>query len=460
MTAPLFIMNVQQTTYTEGPILRGVWRLGWPAVTSMFFETFLSITDAFWVGKLGASEMAAVTSSMFPIWTIFSLLTIIPIGVVAIISRAIGAGATEDVSRTARQSLIFAVLAAVVFSIVGYFITPFLFRVMHTEPDVTRMGIAYLRIFFVGIIFFFLNDTLSGIFRAAGDTKAYLIASSTAVVINIVLDPLLIFGIGPFPKWGVAGASVATDISAACGTVVYVVMILRGRLKYPLAFRRHDRPNFKLAGTIVRIGFPTAISGTVFSVVYIFINRVVAEFGTKSIAALMIGHRLESLSYLTSSGFYMAASTLVGQNLGAGRTRRAEQSAWTAVGIAVGLTTFFAATFLLFPQALAAFFINDPEVIAIAVEYLRILGLSQMFMAVEIVLEGAFAGAGNTLPPMAISLPGSIARLPLAYYLCFSLGLGISGVWWALTITTWAKAIAAIVWFRRGAWKKTGLIGD
>ncbi|MDD4052486.1 MAG: MATE family efflux transporter [candidate division Zixibacteria bacterium] len=451
---------MKPTTYTEGSILNAVWRLAWPAVTSMFFETFLSITDAFWVGKLGASEMAAVTSSMFPIWTIFSLLTIIPVGVVAIISRAVGAGAVEDVNRTARQSLIFAVLAAVIFSIAGYFMTPLLFRIMHTDAYVTRMGIGYMRIFFVGIIFFFLNDTLSGIFRAAGDTKAHLIASSTAVAVNIVLDPLLIFGIGPFPRWGVAGASVATDIAAVCATAVFVTMILRGRLKYPLGFRRHDRLDFKLAGTIVKIGFPTAISGTTFSIVYIFINRIVAEFGTKSIAALMIGHRMESLSYLTSTGFYMAASTLVGQNLGAAKTRRAEKSAWTAVGIAVAVTTFAAAMFLLFPHALAAFFINDPEVIAIAVEYLRIIALSQMFMAVEIVLEGAFAGAGNTIPPMAISLPGSIARLPLAYYLCFTLSMGITGVWWALTITTWAKAIAAIIWFRRGEWKKTGLIAN
>lgn len=445
-------------TYTDGPIVDAVWRLGWPALTSMFFETFLSITDAFWVGKLGASEMAAVTSSMFPIWTMFSLITIIPTGVVAIISRAVGAGADGEVSRVARQSLLFAVLTAIVFSIVGYLLTPSLFRFMHTDADVARMGTDYLRIFFVGIIFFFTNDTLSGVFRAAGDTKAHLIASSTAVAVNIVLDPLLIFGLGPFPRWGTAGASVATDVAAACGMVVYGIMIFRGRLKYPLRFRIRDRLDFKLAGTIVRIGFPTAISGTVFSVVYIFLNRIVATFGTKSIAALMIGHRMESLSYLTSTGFYMAASTLVGQNLGAGKVGRAERSAWTAVGIAVGMTTGFAILFLLFPKALARFFIDDPEVIAIAVEYLRILALSQMFMAVEIVLEGAFAGAGNTLPPMAISLPGSIARLPLAYYLCFTLGMGITGMWWALTITTWAKAVAAVIWFRRGGWKKTGLI--
>jgi len=445
-------------TYTDGPIFSAVWRLGWPALTSMFFETFLSITDAFWVGKLGATEMAAVTSSMFPIWTIFSLLMIIPTGVVAIISRAVGAGAEREVSRVARQSLLFAVLTAVVVSVIGYLITPALFRIMHTNADVTAMGIAYLRIFFIGIIFFFLNDTLSGIFRAAGDTKAHLIASSTAVVVNIFLDPLFIFGLGPFPCWGTAGASVATAIAATCGTVVYVIMILRGRLQYPLRFQRRERLDFRLAGAIVRIGFPTAVSGTVFSVVYIFLNRIVAEFGTKAIAALMIGHRMESLSYLTSTGFYMAASTLVGQNLGAAKIARAEKSAWTAVGIAVGMTTAFAILFLLFPKTLASFFINDPEVIIIAVEYLRILALSQMFMAVEIVLEGAFAGAGNTIPPMAISLPGSIARLPLAYYLCFTLGMGITGMWWALTITTWAKAVAAVIWFRRGGWKKTGLI--
>lgn len=451
-------MKTDDRIYTSGSIASAVWRLGWPAVTSMFFETFLSLTDAFWVGKLGAVEMAAVTSSMFPIWTFFSLLTIIPTGVLAIISRAVGAGRAEEAGRTARQSLAFAVQVGAVFSVIGFVASPFLFRLMATEPEVSALGVIYLRIFFIGAVFFVVNETFSGIFRAAGDAKAHLIGSMSAVIINIVLDPLMIFGLGPFPRWGTTGASLATIVAAGCGTLVYLRMILRGRLGYPLRFRLFDRINVQLVWAIVRIGFPPAISGVVFSVVYIFVNRIVANFGTVSIAALMIGHRMESLSYLTSFGISMAASTLVGQNLGAGLPARAVRSAWTSVGIVGFITAGIGLMFLVIPRQVSVVFISDEEVVAVAINYLRILALSQIFMGAEIVLQGAFAGAGNTLPPMAVSIPGSIARLPLAYYLCYISGLGITGVWWALTITTWAKALALMYWFWLGRWKKTGLI--
>ena len=143
----------------------------------------------------------------------------------------------------------------------------------------------------------------------------------------------------------------------------------------------------------------------------------------------------------------MAASTMVGQNLGAGKASRAAKSAWVSLGITGVFTALISIAFLVFPRQLSAFFINDEQVITIAVDYLRILALSQIFMAVEIVLEGAFNGAGNTIPPMVVSIPGSVARLPLAYYLCFTLDWGISGMWWTLTITTWARAIVVLYWF-------------
>lgn len=451
-------MNQKQSVLIQGSIFKAVWHLGWPAVLAQFMETFLSITNAFWVGRLGPVEMAAVTSSMFPIWTIFSTLTIISTGVVAIISRAAGAGEADEVTRTARQGLMFALWAGIGYGFLGYAVTPLIFKVMGTEEAVTQLGINYLRIFFAGSILFAVSGTLGGIFRAVGDARAAMIASLSAVLINVGMDPLLIFGIGPFPRWGTSGASIATLISVACGVIVYLFMIKRGRLKYDLHFGLRERLDFGLIKSIVKIGFPQAVAGMIFSVVYIFLNRIVNNFGTISIAALMIGNRMESLSYLTSFGFSMASATMVGQNLGAGRPQRAAKAAWVSVGICVGLTSIIAMAFLLFPRSLSAFFIHDEAVIAIATGYLRILALSQMFMAAEIVLEGSFAGAGNTIPPMAVSIPGSIARLPLAYYLCFVAGFGIDGVWWALTITSWVKALILLYWFWLGKWKKTGLI--
>lgn len=170
-----------------------------------------------------------------------------------------------------------------------------------------------------------------------------------------------------------------------------------------------------------------------------------------------IGNRMESLSYLTCHGFSIAASTMVGQNLGAGKPDRAARGAWGATGLAVGITAAVGIFFIVIPGAIASIFTADPAVHKIAVDYLIILGISQATMACEMVLEGSFSGAGNTLPPMLIAIPGAIVRIPLAYFLALHAGWGINGVWWTLTITSVAKAAILIFWFRRGDWKKTVL---
>jgi len=180
----------------------------------------------------------------------------------------------------------------------------------------------------------------------------------------------------------------------------------------------------------------------------------VHAFGPTAGAAMGIGNRMESFSYLICSGFAVAASTMVGQNLGAGKPDRAARCAWGATGIAVAVTLAVAVVFVSLPRAIASVFTDDPEVLRMAADYLVILGLSQFTMAVEIVLEGAFSGSGDTLPPMLVSVPGSLARIPLAYLLAFTLGWGINGVWWTLTITTTVKALVLAYWFSRGRWKR------
>jgi putative MATE family efflux protein len=187
--------------------------------------------------------------------------------------------------------------------------------------------------------------------------------------------------------------------------------------------------------------------------VYWFLIKIVHEFGEAAGAAMGIGNRMESLSYLTCYGISVAASTMVGQNLGAAQPDRAARSAWSATGWAIAFTLLMSAAFIGFPRLIAGVFTDDPEVLQIAVDYLIILGLSQSAMAVEIVLEGAFGGAGDTVPPMLVMIPGAVVRVPLAYYLCFGLDWGINGVWWTLTITSAMKAIVLALWFQRGRWK-------
>ena len=438
---------------TSGDITRNILHLAWPAVTSMFLETFFSIANAFWVGKLGATFLAAVISSVFVIWIIYSLAAIISIGVVALVSRSIGAKDPNQASYISEQAFLLAIISSSLLAIAGIILTPQFFYLMGTEKEVTLIGTKYLRIIFLGAPLFFLIDILSGVFRASGDTKTPLKVALIAVSFNILLDPVLIFGLGPFPKMGASGAAIATVISQFLAVMLFKSYIVKGKLPFRLSLKHQPKLELKTIYRIVKIGAPTSIAGIVFSLVYLFLNKITAHFGTDAIAALGIGNRSESLSYLTCFGFSMAAAALVGQNLGAKKPERAEKSAWRTVFIVVLITGFISIMFISFPKYISAFFISDEKVIKIGINYLRIMALSQIFMAIEIVLEGAFSGAGNTFPPMIVSVPGSILRIPLAYLLAIKLNLGVSGIWWAITLTSIAKGAVLAFWFKLGKWK-------
>jgi putative MATE family efflux protein len=438
---------------TTGPISKSILYLAIPAVATMFLETAFSIADIFWVGKLGAVSMAAVISSAFLIWIIWSLVGAISVGVTALVARFIGAKQPDQAAYSARQSYLFAIFLALAISITGILFTRWPFVLMGTEPDVTHLGIRYLRIIFVGAVFFFWIDVFSAIFRAAGDTKTPMLVIGGSLVLNIVLDPLLIFGVGPFPRMETDGAALASIISQAVGSILFILLIVRGKLGFKFSLLPKLNLDLSMVWRILRIGIPASSAWILFSVVYLFINKIVALFGTEAIAALGIGNRMESLSFHACMGFSIAAATMVGQNLGAEKPERSSLAAWQSAGFAVLITGFVSIMFFVFPKQIASFFISDPEVIEIGIGYLKILALSQTFMALEIVFEGAFGGAGNTVPPMMVSIAGSLARIPLAYLMAVHWGIGINGVWWAITFTSIVKGIVLAYWFSRGRWK-------
>jgi len=442
---------------TEGPISSTILRLAWPVVASMFLEFGLTVTNYFWVGFLGTKQQDAVMTSMIVTWTLFATSAIIVTGLTALVSRAIGAKEESEASYVSKQGLILAVCFGLVFTSLGVWLTPSILRFMKAGPDVVSLGIPYLRIYFIGMTIIFLNDAFGSIFRATGDTKSTMIAFSSGTLMNFCLDPLLIFGVGPFPKLGVAGAAVATTISVLATFVIFVTLILKKRLSFSLSGWQRTKPDLKTIAKIFRLGIPISLQNIVFVGVYWFIIQIVHHYGDAAGAAMGIGNRMESLSFLTTYGFAAAASTMVGQNMGARQPDRAAKCAWGSVGIVVVETFIISIVFIALPKYIARVFTSDPQVLEIAIDYLIILGLSQIFMGIEITLEGAFTGAGHTIPPMAVSIPGSIARLPLAYYLCFVLNTGINGVWWTLTITSFAKAIILAIWFRKGTWRRKKL---
>jgi putative MATE family efflux protein len=275
------------------------------------------------------------------------------------------------------------------------------------------------------------------------------------VALNIVLDPFLVLGLGPFPQLGVRGAAIATMISETLVICTYGLLWLRGR--FPLSLAR--RAGGALAAradvlAILRIGAPFAATGILFSVVYLVLSRIAGAFGAPTLAALGIVNRLESLNYLSAAAVGMAVSTMVGQNVGARRPDRAAVCADRGAALVTATSAVVTAAFLLFPEAIAGVFTRDADALGECVRFLRIVAISQPMMCWEIVYGGAFTGTGRTLPPMLVSVLTSLVRIPLASYLAIGRAIGPLGLWWTISLTGVARGVWVSAWFRRGGWRR------
>jgi putative MATE family efflux protein len=439
--------------WTEGPILRTVMELAWPSVLSMTLMTAFAITNAFFLGRLGTVPLAAAISAIFVVWMIQSVVQIVTSGATAVVARWVGEGEVARAGDAARQALWWGLGLAALLTVAGHFVTPLAFDIMGTDPDVTREGTIYLRIMFYGSVFLVIKETLGAVFQATGDTRTPLYVNLMAVGLNVILDPILIFGLFGCPRLETAGAAIGTVSAYAAASLIYIVRVKAGRLRLPLRLSMPERPDYALAWRMFKIGFPLSFADIVFCTVYIFLNQVVAGYGAFAIAALGIGNRMESVNYMVAHGFGIAAATLVGQNLGAGKPDRAERSAWYTAFVVMAFTGAVGLLVVTFRSTLASVFLTDAQARGALDSYLILLGSTQIFMGAEIVLYFAFTGAGYTLWPSVVSIPGAVLRIPIAYVIGQVLGFGLVGVWWAITITMVLKGIALCAMFRMNRWK-------
>ena len=444
----------RQQQITQGSLRRSFFVLAGPAIATMSAEFILHFTDMIWVGRLGGPvPVAVVTSSMFALWIVWSLVSVLTVGTVAVVSRHFGAREYDKSSYVSTQSVIYGLFVGLIIAILGVALTPLAFRAMDSSPQVSAGGIVYLRILLGASVLFIFINVMGSIFRATGDTKTPMIITLIEISINIVLDPIFIFGWGPIPRMGTTGAAIASIIAITFACAAYVIFLMKDRLSIGLNPLKSKKIDFKLAWRIIKIGLPLSIAGILFSLVYFIINRVATQFGDNTVAAMGIGNRCESISYLLCFGASMATSTMVGQNLGANNPARAEKSGWIALFYTGIFTLFITGLFLTIPEQITRIFISDATVEPIVKNYLLIIGLSQVFMASEIVLEGAFSGAGDTLPPTIIGIFWSLLRIPLAYLLCFQFDMGSNGIWIAISSTGIIKGIIMAIWWKRGKWK-------
>ena len=447
--APVAVRGDRQVAsdLVSGPLPRAVARLAVPAVASTLLMTLFASLDAFWVGtRIGATGLAAVATSIFWIWMIIAVAEMVSIGLTAFAARRHGEGRGDLAAAASGSALVFSLVFGCVIAVAGLLALPRLFAVMHMPADVTALGTRYLGTFLLGSPLVFGFFAIDATFRASGDARTPFLLLLASVGLTIFLDPALILGWGPLPELGIAGAAVGTVATRAVAFVLGLRLAMRRGL---LRFGPFQGAAIR---TICRIGLPTATTGVVFSLIYVFVTRSATPFGTPALAALGIGHRVESWLYMVGIGGGAAAAAIVGQSLGAGMPGRAERAGWQTMLYASVPALALCVLELTIPARLASVFTHDAAVIVEAARYLRICAVSELVLCAEVVLEGALGGAGETLPPMLSSTTLTLARIPLAAWAAPR--WGTSGIWWTISLTAILRGVAMMGLWKRGGWKK------
>jgi len=423
-----------------------VLSLAAPAVAMMACHFSFNLIDSIWVGRLiGPAALAAVSTAGFYVWVALSLGEMVEIGLIAVAARRHGEGDPERAARAAAAAVAYALVAGLVVSLAGWALAGTMFRVMTVPPEVATLGRAYLSTWLLGAPLVFGFFAIEATFRAAGDTRTPFVMLAGSVCVSIVLDPLLITGVGPFPRLGVEGAALASVMVRGGGFLLGLgIALRRGLLRIPA-------PDWRSLPTIIRIGAPLSLSGVLLSVIYMWLTRFTSRFGTPALAALGVGHKMEGLGFIAISGFSLAASALVGQNLGARQEARAREAVRLTVGYCLAVTVTTAIAFLLIPGALVALFTRDPQVITDGVLYLRVIAFAQIGQSFELILEGALAGAGYTFWPQVASTTLTALRIPLAAW--WSRPIGLLGIWLALSVTAISRGVAMILFWKSGRWR-------
>lgn len=440
---------------TRGPLLRALSMLSAPMLVSALLQNLQSVIDLFWVGRLGPRAVAAVAMSGTILMVLFPMLMGMSLGTVALVARAMGAERYEEASAAAGQSLFLALVMGIVFGLLGWVFTPHLFALLGAEAEVLPDGYAYLRISLLGSLTSFVLFIGNAALQGAGDTVAPMLVMALANVLNMVLDPLFIFGIGPLPPLGVSGAALATVLAQAAAAAMSVRMLLSGRLRLHVRLRQL-LPRLGLSWRILRIGIPGSGQMLSRSLMSLVLMRVVAGCGTLAVAAYGTGMRFHMITIMPAFALGGAAATMVGQNLGAGNPARARRAAWLAALVGVGLMVLAALFFALFAGPLIRVFNRDPQVVAIGAGYLRTVSPFYVFAALAIVLGRALNGAGDSMAPMAITVLSLWGlQVPLALYFSATWASKTQGIWWAIVAATILHGLLTTVWFETGRWKRT-----
>ncbi|RPE77233.1 MATE family efflux transporter [Vulcaniibacterium tengchongense] len=439
--------------YTRIPLRRAVFLLAVPMVLELVLESTFAIVDIYFVGKLGASAVATVGLTETFLYLLYSVAMGFAMAVTAVVARRIGEHQREEAAISAVQAIFLALLASVPFAVAGIVWAQDLLRLMGGDAWVVEHGYRYMQWMLGSNAVIMLLFVINAIFRGAGDAAIAMRVLFVANGLNIVLDPILIFGFGPIPAMGVEGAAIATVIGRSVGVLMQLWVLFRGSQHL-----RVSRAQIAWHGAILLNILRTSLGGIgqtlVATTSWIFLMRILAAIGSEAVAGATITIRIMMFTLMPAWGMSNAAATLVGQNLGAGEPGRAEASVWRIGWYNMVFTVAVSLAFFFFSRPLIGLFSQDPQVVAVGAEWLRILSYSYFVYGWWMVAVQAFNGAGDTVTPTKINLVFFwLIQIPLSYALATLLGWQHSGVFWGVFVSETSVGLFTLWLFTRGKWK-------
>jgi len=440
--------------YTTGSLNQAILALAIPMVLEMVLESLFAVVDVFWVGRLGADAIATVglTESLFTL--VFAIAMGLGMSTTAMVARRIGEKDAPGAAVAAVQAIALGLLASAIIGVPCFVFAPDLLRLMGASPDIVATGSGYARIALGGsgvVLMLFLNNA---IFRGAGDAAIAMRLLWVSNIINLILDPCLIFGLGPFPRLGVTGAALATFSGRSIGMIYQFYRLARGSERIRI-LRSQIRIDTGVMSRLLRVSFTAMVQFTIAQASWIGLVRIVSLFGANALAGYTIAIRIVIFIILPSWGLSNAAATMVGQNLGAGRPDRAASSVWRTGFYNMVFLGASGVVFIIFAEPITGLFTKDAAVVQLASACLRILSYGNIAYAYGMVMLQSFNGAGDTFTPTLVNLVGFwVVEIPVAYWLAVPLGFRSNGVYFSIVIAQGAMAIASIILFRQGRWKR------
>jgi putative MATE family efflux protein len=442
-----------QHDWTKGNLFRNLLMLSWPMTVTQLMMSLGPTIDTIWVGKLGEAAVAAVGVSGTVVQLAQGVMMGFSTGMMALITRAIGAGDIKTANKVAQQAFVVSALYAIIIALVGQFLGERILRIITNDPEIVSLGTTYLRIEFIGGATMVFRMMMDVIMQASGDTRNPMWISAIYRGFHIVLCPFLIFGWWIFPRMGVSGAALTGVIAQLLGVILGIRILVGHGTRVKLSFKGfHFDP--AIIWRIVRIGFPASISGIQRTLSQFVLQVFIAPFGTVALAAHTIAQRIEMFILMPAMSFGQGAGILVGQNLGAKEPKRAEKSAWLAVAIIEAFILIVAALVLIFTKPIIHIFNNDPVLLATGTQFIHIAIVAWLFIGFMFVIMSCLQSAGDTLPTMIISVTTTwLITILLSYLLSKYTGAGIIGIRWAMSASVVVTAFANVIYFRTGRWK-------